>query len=268
MSIVDETIQKQIQSLMEDGSQVLGLRLVFHDRLWRSGLCHEWRQHSQKVCTKNMAKDQTETCFSYCMKEVHRDLINNPETRIQTCPWGITEIAAPVYMGGVFAGILYAGPCWLEDGPVPENQEDVIVPPNRDWLKARQTMLTAIASQLGILLNGLPEHVPSDRRQRILDFIVNRLSDKISIEDMAVELDLSPSRVGHVVKELFDMTFPQLLKSVRLQEAAHLLTSTDRSIAEISEECGFNQQNYFSKQFTQMYELSPRDYRKQYISSI
>ena len=64
------------------------------------------------------------------------------------------------------------------------------------------------------------------------------------------------------------MTFPQLLKSVRLQEAAHLLTSTDRPIADISKQVGFTQQNYFSNQFMHMFELSPRDYRKQFISSI
>ena len=268
MSVVDVAIQKQIHALMEDGSNILGLRLVFHDRLWRSGLCHEFRQHTQKACTKNMAKDQTETCFSYCMKEVHRELIDSPDGRVQTCPWGITEITTPVYMGGIFAGVLYAGPCWLQDEAPPEDLEDVIIPPSAEWLEQRRTLVAAIATQLGTLLQGLPDHAPCDRRQRILDFLVQRLEDKIAIEDLAVELDLSPSRAGHVIKELFDMTFPQLLKSVRLQEAAHLLTSTDRSIASISNQVGFSQQNYFSSQFAEMFAMSPREYRKQYVTSI
>ena len=261
-------MQKQIHNLMDDSSKVLGLSLVFHDRLWRSGLCHEYRQHTQKACTQNMAKDQTETCFSYCMKEVHRDLINSPDGKVQTCPWGITEITVPVYMGGIFAGVLYAGPCWLSEDEPPAEMEDVIVVPSRDWLEQRRTLVAAIATQLGNLLQGLPDNVPCDRRQRILDYVVQRLEQKIGVEDLAVELDLSPSRAGHVIKELFDMTFPQLLKSVRLQEAAHLLTSTDRSIAEISCQVGFSQQNYFSSQFAEMFAMSPRDYRKQYVSSV
>ncbi len=266
MSSIDKNLQVRIHKLMEDGSKLLGLRLVFHDRLWRSGLCHEWRHHSQKSCTKNMAKDQTETCFSYCMQEVHRELVDTPEGRIQTCPWGLTEIAVPVYMGGVFAGIIYAGPCWFGDGKPPH--DDAIVPPSMQWLEERQTMVGAIAAQLGNLLKGLPFYTPSDRRQRILDYLAAHLEQKLSINDLAVELDLSPSRAGHVIKDLFEMTFPQLLKSVRLQEAAHLLTSTDRPIADISKQVGFTQQNYFSNQFMHMFELSPRDYRKQFISSI
>lgn len=266
MSAVNEEVQQRIHQLMEDGSKILSLRLVFHDRLWRSGLCHEWRHHNQKACTRNMEKDQTETCFSYCMQEVHRDLIDSPDGRIQTCPWGLTEIAVPVYMGGVFAGILYAGPCWLGEGEPP--QQDVIIPPSMQWLVERQTLVTAIASQLGNLLKGLPIFEPSDRRQRILDYLVEHLCDKLTLNDLAIHLDLSPSRAGHVVKELFDMTFPQLLKSVRLQEAAHLLTSTDRPIADISKRVGFNQQNYFSNQFAQMFDLSPRAYRQQYVSTI
>jgi AraC-like DNA-binding protein len=266
MSAVDEALQQRIHKLMEDGSKILGLRLVFHDRLWRSGLCHEWRHHNQKACMVNMGRDKTETCFSYCMQEVHRELIDNPEGRIQTCPWGLTEVAVPVYMGGVFAGILYAGQCWLGDGEPP--QIEVITPPSLQWLEERQTMVAAIACQLGDLLKGMPTYIPSDRRQRVLDYLAEHLNKKLTLNDLAVDLDLSPSRAGHVIKELFEMTFPQLLKSVRLQEAAHLLTSTDRSVAEISASVGFNQQNYFSNQFTQMFEMSPRAYRQQYISSI
>lgn len=50
---------------------------------------------------------------------------------------------------------------------------------------------------------------------------------------------------------------------LRLRRAAELLTSTDLSVTEIAFECGFHDANYFSKKFSSLYRLAPRQYRNQ-----
>jgi AraC-like DNA-binding protein len=47
----------------------------------------------------------------------------------------------------------------------------------------------------------------------------------------------------------------------RIQRAAHLLRRTTRSITEIAFEVGFNDSNYFTRQFTKQTGLSPSRYR-------
>ena len=47
----------------------------------------------------------------------------------------------------------------------------------------------------------------------------------------------------------------------RLDLAAHLLKTTDQSIAEISHHCGYSKQDTLSTRFRKIYGLTPKAYR-------
>jgi AraC family L-rhamnose operon transcriptional activator RhaR/AraC family L-rhamnose operon regulatory protein RhaS len=47
----------------------------------------------------------------------------------------------------------------------------------------------------------------------------------------------------------------------RINRARHLLRHTDRRITEIAFDVGFNDSNYFTRQFGKITGFSPRDYR-------
>jgi transcriptional regulator GlxA family with amidase domain len=49
---------------------------------------------------------------------------------------------------------------------------------------------------------------------------------------------------------------------VRVTRAAELLTKTDLKITDVAFRCGFSDSNYFSRQFKQVMNASPREYRK------
>ena len=49
----------------------------------------------------------------------------------------------------------------------------------------------------------------------------------------------------------------------RINRAAELLTTTDRSITDIAFDVGFNDSNYFSRQFRKTLGVTPRAFRKQ-----
>jgi two-component system response regulator YesN len=51
---------------------------------------------------------------------------------------------------------------------------------------------------------------------------------------------------------------------VRIGNAKRLLIETEKSIADISEEVGFNDIKYFTKKFKKLTFLSPSEYRKLY----
>ncbi|MBN2711355.1 MAG: helix-turn-helix domain-containing protein, partial [Planctomycetes bacterium] len=180
------------------------------------------------------------------------------------CPAGYTELAVPVISGGIFSGILFAGQCWTHESPPPH--PDLIVPPSLGWLEDRLTMLKAVANELGDLLLGRAYNAPRDRRTSILRFIDESMERHVTIEELAEHLKLSPSRAGHLIKETFNMTFPKLLNEVKLREAAHLLSSTDMPVGEVASIVGYNDQNYFSRIFSERYKMCPRDYRKAYPS--
>ena len=58
------------------------------------------------------------------------------------------------------------------------------------------------------------------------------------------------------------MTLGQYIQYCRLEYAKKLLKNTEDTIAQISEQCGISDFNYFSRLFKRQYGVSPREYRK------
>jgi len=251
----------KILRLMQQGSRALGVRLCFHDRLQRSGLPNAWRIHAMPPCMERKRTDE-KRCVAFDGHEVRRALAGNPEGRIQTCPHGFTEIAVPVFSGGQEAGVLFAGPCWLQEGEAPHRQ--LVRPPSYGWLEDRRIVVKALATELGQLLLGELRRIPADRRRQVLDFLAETVERPVCLADLAEVLRLSASRTGHLVQELFGMPFPVLVQSVKLQEAARLLSTTDHPIGMVAGMTGYEDPNYFARVFGRRFGLSPRAYRRRY----
>jgi AraC-like DNA-binding protein len=49
-----------------------------------------------------------------------------------------------------------------------------------------------------------------------------------------------------------------------MNRALALLRLTDKTIAEIAEECGFSDASYFTKSFKNIYSVTPKDYRAKF----
>lgn len=88
----------------------------------------------------------------------------------------------------------------------------------------------------------------------------NIANPNFSVEELS--RDLHMSRVG-VYKKIFSITGSapiDYIKSIRLQRAAQLLVKTNKSVAEIAYEVGFNNPKYFSKFFKAAYNVTPSEY--------
>jgi AraC-like DNA-binding protein len=53
----------------------------------------------------------------------------------------------------------------------------------------------------------------------------------------------------------------EYLVRLRIQKAMELLRTTDRTITEIAMDVGFNDSNYFARQFRRLTDRSPRAFR-------
>jgi AraC family cel operon transcriptional repressor len=71
----------------------------------------------------------------------------------------------------------------------------------------------------------------------------------------------SPEHVNRTLKELFGVTATQYIHEVRLRRASHLLRMTDRPIAAIALDCGYENLGYFYRRFVGKFHLPPRKYR-------
>jgi len=82
------------------------------------------------------------------------------------------------------------------------------------------------------------------------------------VEDFALSLNMSTSQLNRKLKALVDQPAGNFIRSVRLQRSTELLNQTNKTIAEICYEVGFNDHAYFSRAFKKQFGKSPSAFRK------
>ena len=79
--------------------------------------------------------------------------------------------------------------------------------------------------------------------EAIRRYILKNLHRKMTVQDLAKEACLSVSRFHEVFREVAGITPHQFLLQIRLEQAVHLLTSSQFSVSEISYRTGFSSQS-------------------------
>ena len=96
----------------------------------------------------------------------------------------------------------------------------------------------------------------------IMKYIQQNYASKITLDVLAKKLSCSQSMLVKCFKREYNTTIMNALMDIRLTKATEYLKNGRLSIKEISAECGFAEQNYFSKAFSKKYNCSPSEYRK------
>lgn len=99
--------------------------------------------------------------------------------------------------------------------------------------------------------------------QSALYYLEHEYYRKIHLDEMASDLDTSRTKLIQVFRKEYGVTPNEYLNRFRMQKAAFLLGSSDKSIQEISQIVGIGDANYFVKVFRRQYGKTPGEYRRQ-----
>jgi len=87
----------------------------------------------------------------------------------------------------------------------------------------------------------------------------NYSNSDFNVDSLANELNLSRAQLYRKVKNLSGQSPVELLRDIRLQQAVHLLSTTDKTVSEIAYSVGFSAPAYFSKCYKDRYGQTPRE---------
>ena len=82
------------------------------------------------------------------------------------------------------------------------------------------------------------------------------------MEDLAEEVGLARRTVTRKVKETFGRTPSQLIRAMRVERGAELLTEEVGTVSEVAYASGFNSLSYFSRSFKEHFGVTPSAYQK------
>jgi two-component system, response regulator YesN len=96
----------------------------------------------------------------------------------------------------------------------------------------------------------------------VIDYIINNYKAKISIDDVARKLYVSPGYLRRVFKEETTHTFNDFLNQYRIQKSIELLLSGEHKVYVIADMLGFSDYKYFFQVFKQYMKCSPLEFLK------
>lgn len=99
---------------------------------------------------------------------------------------------------------------------------------------------------------------------RVLRLIDEEYSDaSLSVAVVSDKLHVSASYLSAIIKKNTGETFVSLLTRKRMEKAKEYLLCTSLKVLEISKQCGYSEQHYFSYCFKRFYGLSPNKMREE-----
>ena len=94
------------------------------------------------------------------------------------------------------------------------------------------------------------------------NYMITHFRENINATVIAEHIGISRSYLESLFGHHKRHSLNEYINHMRIDEAAFLLSSSDRSIAEIIDECGFHSRQHFARVFEAQMGFSPRDYRK------
>lgn len=97
--------------------------------------------------------------------------------------------------------------------------------------------------------------------QSILEYINSAVYGQISLEMVAAHFQMSPSKLGRLMKKELDMGFFDFITKKRMERAKQLLSLPNMRVGDVAERVGYGDYITFYKAFMRAEGISPTDYR-------
>ncbi|MFB3160161.1 response regulator [Neobacillus sp. 179-J 1A1 HS] len=99
---------------------------------------------------------------------------------------------------------------------------------------------------------------PVDKTKK---YIVNHISEEISMDDIAQNVHLNPDYLTRIFKKEVGVSISRYIINLKMDIAKRLLIETDKSIGEIAVGVGYFNYSSFNRIFTKMVNMSPQQFK-------
>ena len=130
-----------------------------------------------------------------------------------------------------------------------------------------QTMLISRFMELVVYLSRQYDNQENGNDSNLM-YLANAISyiedhylEHLTTVDIAARSNISVRQLNRIFQSYYQTTPISYLQRLRLERARMLLRQCELPITKISYDCGFNDSNYFTRQFSKAYGLSPKAFR-------
>ncbi len=132
-------------------------------------------------------------------------------------------------------------------------------------IKDQEDLCIWMAHLLEKLMDGIYQTRHAKNYQRLektLSFMEAHCHEMMTVERIAKEVYLSPSRLSHIFKDELGMTLRECVSKMRVDKAKMLLREKELPISQVALEVGYPDQSYFTKVFKKVEKCTPKTFRE------
>jgi two-component system response regulator YesN len=133
---------------------------------------------------------------------------------------------------------------------------------NADYLQNIVKMLLVFTEKAINEIHNMRYNNPKTIINQAINFIHHHYEEKISLEDVAQNLNLSKHYLCSAFKKVTGENMSLFINKLRIEKAKSLLLESNGSIKEIFEEVGYSNQQYFSKVFKKITGITVMEYKE------
>lgn len=260
---LDLLLSNDVCRLLDSFAATMKIQVVFYSR---SGeILRRGRSFGNSAYCDAMQKQffGSEKCTALD-KAMQKRSLESGEVFCYSCHAGLNELIAPVRVFGKTAGFIMFGQFRTTAEPpeftreYPEIREFFYSLPffapedTGSLIDMAKILLDYIADKELISAPG------SFRYQKLLYFIEEHLTEKISLHQAARHLNISDSTLSHFLRKEHNTSFKELLISRKLDAADKLMRSDPAmTIAEAARLAGFDDPHYFSRLYRKKRGIPP-----------
>jgi AraC-like DNA-binding protein len=230
------------------------------------------------LCNTDLYKDYAAAFQQMTALSLTLELPGKNEHLIQATtavtPTGITFTHIPVRLGKTLIAVLRISGVRLQPETMPANSScpEFIDKPVIDTprYEASIALLKSFAWHLGESAHRLLFATTVNEPQPIRNakaFILQHLSEPMSLEAVAGSVNISPFHFCKVFKRATSMTFTDYVNHVRVEKARRMLMRPSARIIDVAYDVGFQSLSHFNRSFRRIVNESPTEYRARMKSS-
>ncbi len=272
----------KVKKLLEDFYTLTRFRIALFDENFIELLAYPSRLSDFcKIIRSN--ENLNESC-RFCDYNGFSCCKNQQEAVIYQCHMGFTEIILPIVSSNIIIGYLMCGQIkTIETNSIFNNQytiRNTIVPSMQKELlnayKMHSTTPTNIINSALNFLQILTNYLLSSQTltihnnslaYKIDQYILAHITEPLDVATLCTHFHYQKTNFYKVTSSFYGTSIMKHIRHIRIQHAKDLLASTSYRISEISEMVGIDDYNYFTKLFKQEANCTPREYRRNNLTS-
>ena len=106
----------------------------------------------------------------------------------------------------------------------------------------------------------------ADRLNIVYEYVMKNFRQKIHLEELAALLHMTPTSFSRYFSKKNNMSFSRFISELRIRNACKLLIETELPVEQVCYECGFNTVSNFNRQFLEVMQKKPTQYKKEFMS--